>query len=550
MALLNKIKGSVSFALTTSVTLVMILCMSALVYVQSSNYKSSMYDAFEKSNVVKTQLLSTQLIGAVKWKKEDQAKGVYSNMLLDPSTNLADVYTESYDGKFKTFNTLTKTTFENFDISGFLEANKEARASGETHSIDTPNHHVIYTPIIDPKKGKQLGGIWAFWSKESIQGLVKESSRTSTTIATSIVLVLIVMIIILLRSTIISPLNQHITIMRALASGDNNIEIRHLKKENEIGTIARSIEVFKQNSIEKEKSEEQRRQLEQQSEEDRQKLLNDMAEKFEEQVSGIVQTLSVSVDDMSATSKQLSAIANKTEQQSAEAATFSDQTSQNVQTVASASEELDSSVQEIVSQISRATTMTNDADNKAKNTSTIVLRLQESTTKIGDVVKLIQDIAEQTNLLALNATIESARAGEAGKGFAVVANEVKSLATETSKATEDIAEQIHEIQDISNQSSVAINDIANSITHISESMTAVSSAVEEQGSATQEISRSSQEAANGTSIVSSNVSSVNEATKETLSIAKNSSDVSERLLQQSNILKSSITEFISQLRQS
>ena len=232
-------------------------------------------------------------------------------------------------------------------------------------------------------------------------------------------------------------------------------------------------------------------------------------------VSEVVGLVASTATEMQSAAESMASTAEETSRQSQAAAAASEQASTNVQTVSAAAEEMSSSVNEIARQVAQSAQMAKDAVDEAEKTNASVQSLAEGSQKIGEVVELISDIASQTNLLALNATIDAARAGEAGKGFAVVASEVKSLATQTAKATEQIAEQIASIQTATDESVTAIEGIGKKIAEMDEVSTAIASAIEEQGAATGEISSNSQQAAAGTQEVSSNIAGVNQAASET-----------------------------------
>jgi methyl-accepting chemotaxis protein len=244
----------------------------------------------------------------------------------------------------------------------------------------------------------------------------------------------------------------------------------------------------------------------------------------------------------------MTSTAEETSRQSTAVAAASEQTSQNVQTVASATEELSASIREISSQVSEATRIIGSAVTQAAETDTKVKGLSEAALKIGEVVVLINNIASQTNLLALNATIEAARAGEAGKGFAVVASEVKILATQTARATDEIDAQIRAIQEASTTSADAIRQIAQTIGRVNEVSTAIASAVEEQGAATQEISRNVQQAAQGTTEVSSNIINVTQAAEITGASANDVLTAAGGLARNGALLRSEVDTFLRDVR--
>jgi methyl-accepting chemotaxis protein len=275
-----------------------------------------------------------------------------------------------------------------------------------------------------------------------------------------------------------------------------------------------------------------------------------LADDFESNVGKIVEAVSAASTEMQSTAQSMSATAEETNRQAASVAAASEEASTNVQTVASAAEELSASISEIGRQVSESSRSTTQAAEQARRTNDQVGRLAEAAQKIGEVVSLISDIAEQTNLLALNATIEAARAGEAGKGFAVVASEVKSLANQTAKATEDISSQIASIQGATSDAVTAIQEISKTIESINEIAAAVASAVEEQGAATQEIATNVQQAAAGTNEVSSNISGVTQAAGETGNAAQGVLSAATELSKQSEHMRTQVDNFLAQVRAS
>ena len=314
-------------------------------------------------------------------------------------------------------------------------------------------------------------------------------------------------------------------VMGALADGDKAVEIAGIDRGDEVGEMAQSVQVFKDNMIRNDEMAAEQEQ-ERATREERASKVEQLASDFDVAVGDVLRGVSDAATEMDATAKMMSDTAEQTVQQSTAVAAASEQASVNVQTVASASEEMSASIDEISRQVIDSARITSEAVDQAENTNQSMAGLNEAAQKIGDVVGLINDIASQTNLLALNATIEAARAGEAGKGFAVVASEVKSLATQTANATEEIGAQIAAMQNETAGALEALTGIGKTINTVNEIATTISSAVEEQSAATQEISRNVDQAAHGTQEVSSSIASISQAT----------------IPAGSNFLKSSISE--------
>ena len=335
--------------------------------------------------------------------------------------------------------------------------------------------------------------------------------------------------------------------MAKLAKGDLDIAIEGADRADEVGGLARSLQVFKENAITTRRLEAAQRQ-EQAQKETRQRDVEGHIAVFDRQVSEALDTLTAASTEMHATAGSMSTTAEETSRQATAVATASEQASTNVQTVAAATEQLHASISEISRQVTQSAEIAGTAVVEADRTNTTIQGLVETAQKIGEVVSLIQNIASQTNLLALNATIEAARAGESGKGFAVVANEVKALASQTAKATEDISTQIAAIQGETTNAVEAIKAIGRTIREMNEIATTIAAAVEEQGAATRDISHNIQLVSQGTNGVAANVARVNEVAEETGSAATQVLAAAGDLSRQADKLRGDVNGFLAKIR--
>jgi len=365
--------------------------------------------------------------------------------------------------------------------------------------------------------------------------------------AVSIAAILCLMAALMIVASVSRPIAAMTEAMRRLAKHDLTTEIAGVGRKDEIGTMADAVQVFKDNMIEADRlaaAQEAERNIK----EKRAAALETLTQTFEAKIGRMVATLSTAATEMQATSQSMSSMAGDTSTRSATVASAAEEASSNVQTVAVAAEELSASVTEIARQVAQSAKIAGKAVDDAKHTDTTVQTLANGAQKIGEVVTLIQQIASQTNLLALNATIEAARAGEAGKSFAVVASEVKSLANQTAKATEEIAGQVEQIRGATGEAVTAIRGIGAVINEINGIAAAIASAVEQQGTTTKEIARNVQQAAAGAQEVTRNITTVKESSTASGGAATQVLAAADELSKQAAGLSDEVNSFIAEVK--
>jgi methyl-accepting chemotaxis protein len=346
---------------------------------------------------------------------------------------------------------------------------------------------------------------------------------------------------------VITPLHNMRDAMLKVAAGDLTVETGYDQRVDEIGALAGALSTFKQQAADKSRIEAQERERNVGATA-RQQSIETYVGEFETVVRQTLQQLGDASSQMRTTSSGLSAVSRQTNERVQVAEKASGEASMSVESVASASEQLSASINDISQQAAHAAGIASRAVSQARDTDGTVQGLAKSAARIGEVVGLINTIAAQTNLLALNATIEAARAGEAGRGFAVVASEVKSLASQTAKATDEISEQIADIQRVAGDAIDAIKGIGSIIGEVNEVATAIAAAVQEQGAATQEITRSTQFAAQGTKNVSDNITGVKADADKSAGAAEDVKQASETLETQSHQLGNQVTQFLGNIR--
>jgi methyl-accepting chemotaxis protein len=403
--------------------------------------------------------------------------------------------------------------------------------------------------VIDDQVNKINAKLGAMRAEQGDKTAAAVDQTKQTVIATAAgALLLGAVLAWLIGASVSGPIRSMTDRMQSLAAGELDEPIPGGESRDEIGRMARAVEVFRENALAVRRMESEATAQRAATEADRARMMSDLAGRFEQGMQGVIAGVGGRADDMGRSAGELAKVAERGRGLAEAVATRAEQASMNVQTVASATQQLAASIREISSQVQRSVAVSNRATDETNRTSDLIHGLSDAAEKIGSIIQLIQAIASQTNLLALNATIEAARAGDAGKGFAIVASEVKNLATQTAQATKQIADQIATIQSATGQSVEAITQFGSTVRELADIATAIAAAVEQQGAATGEIARNVEQAANGTSAVTQEIGQVRAVAGETDAGAEAALTAAAALKQQADSMKSNVDDFLHTIR--
>ncbi|WP_081504509.1 methyl-accepting chemotaxis protein [Magnetospirillum molischianum] len=384
-------------------------------------------------------------------------------------------------------------------------------------------------------------------SEDGMHALMSTITLELILLATGLTAIALLVLYLIVSRLVTSPLSRLSVTVDQLTKGDTDIDVTDSDRRDEIGHIAKALLVFRQNTIERmEIAQSERDRIA--TSDYRSKAVGELMSAFQNRANTVLSEVEAAQTELEHTARTLAETAEQSQERVTTVASATQQATSNVESVASAAEELSTSIREIGRQVEQSSRLSSTAAEEAKETNATVRGLAEASGRIGEVINLINDIASQTNLLALNATIEAARAGESGKGFAVVANEVKNLANQTAKATDEIGNQISAVQASTQQAVTAIGGIVTRIDEINSIAAGIASAVEQQSAATAEIARNVQQAAQGTNEVASAITGVSLAATDTGTASSEVLNSTRTLAASSGTLRAELLKFLDDMR--